>query len=321
MPMMSSVPANTPGGSAWSGGGGDGDAGTLATLCAWLYDVDQYGKSGRMRSTADSPVPIPMETVAPGETLHVAVDDGQNTHKTQKQRYLWVPKAEGMAFNPVTVGLDVRTGHWTIRNSGRTNTLRVQQYGLFAAPLPPGTAMPMTGEDVAVWIPVEPRDRRLNEKGEAFRLLILNATVPPRASGSLTKLITAPTRYLTEAKQEALVAYFGLHLSWPPLPAPHVRQQLEVEEIAAENRLEKKPSPKNWARNRHDVLAGEDGLFTAADWYPRLGGAGRSLSNHLAAFHRLVELGTITLPRVRRWATSHQVEPYVITDNQRGIKA
>jgi len=62
-------------------------------------------------------------------------------------------------------------------------------------------------------------------------------------------------------------------------------------------------------------------LFTAADWYPRLGGAGRSLSNHLAAFHRLVELGTITLPRVRRWAASHQVEPYVITDNQLGTKA
>ncbi len=273
-----------------------------------------------MRSTADSPRPIPMETVAPGQTLHVAVDDGQNTRKTEKQRYLWVPKAEGMAFNPVTIGLDVRTGYWTMRNSGRTNALRVQQYGLFAVPLRPGAAMPMTGEDVAVWIPVEPRGRGLNETGEAFRLLILNAKEPPRAAGSQTKLITVPTRYLTEAKQEALVAYFGLHLSWPPLPAPHVRQQLEVEEIAAVNQLGKKPNPKNWARNRHDVLAGEDGLFSAADWYPRLGGAGRSLSNHLAAFNRLVELGTITLPRVRRWAAAHRVEPYVIIDRQLEIR-
>jgi hypothetical protein len=38
------------------------------------------------------------------------------------------------------------------------------------------------------------------------------------------------------------------------------------------------------------VLAGKDGLFTAADWYPRLGGPGRTLSNHLAVFHRLIEL-------------------------------
>jgi hypothetical protein len=319
MPMMSSVPPSTPGASASSGGAGREGDGSPANLCAWLYDVDQYGKSSRMRSTADSPIPIPMETLAPGEILHIAVDDGRNAHKTEKQRYLWVPKAEGMASNPVTVAVD--GGTWMIRNSGHTNTLRVQQYGLAAVPLRPGTTMPMTGEDVAVWIPVAARERRPNENGEAFRMLLLNASVPPRATGSQTRLITAPTRYLTAAKQEALVAYFGLYLSWPPLPAPHVRQQQEVEELAIKNQLPKTPSPKHWARNRHDVLAGEDGLFTAADWYPRLGGAGRSLSNHLAAFHRLVELGTITLPRVRRWAASHQVEPYVITDNQLGTKA
>jgi hypothetical protein len=312
--MMSAVPQNSPGGSAQGGGGFDGGE-SYASLCAWLYDVDQYGKSSRMRATAASPQPIPMETVAPGETLHIAVDDGQNAHKTERHRYLWVPQAEGMASNPVTIGLDVRTGHWTIRNSGRTNTLRVQQYGIPAVPLPPGTAIPMTGVDVAVWIPVVPRERRPYEKGEAFRMLILNTKeAPPRVSGAQTRLITAPTRSLTTAKQEALIAYFGLYLSWPPLPAPHVRQQLEVEEIAVNNGLDKTPNPKNWARNRHDVLAGEDGLFTAADWYPRLGGAGRSLSNHLAAFYRLVELGTINLPRVRRWATSLQVEPYVLID-------
>ncbi|MGC1282852.1 MAG: hypothetical protein WA895_07955, partial [Streptosporangiaceae bacterium] len=104
-------------------------------------------------------------------------------------------------------------------------------------------------------------------------------------------------------------------LSWPPVPAPHVRQQKEVEDIAVQMRLEKYPSPEKWARNRNDVLAGKDGLFTAADWYPRLGGPGRTLSNHLAAFHRLVELRSITLRRVRRWAAEHDVEPYVIIDN------
>jgi len=136
MPMMSSVPPSTPGASASSGGAGREGDGSPANLCAWLYDVDQYGKSSRMRSTADSPIPIPMETLAPGEILHIAVDDGRNAHKTEKQRYLWVPKAEGMASNPVTVAVD--GGTWMIRNSGHTNTLRVQQYGLAAVPLRPG---------------------------------------------------------------------------------------------------------------------------------------------------------------------------------------
>jgi hypothetical protein len=36
-----------------------------------------------------------------------------------------------------------------IRNSGHTNTLRVQQYGLSAVPLAPQAAMPMCGPDVA----------------------------------------------------------------------------------------------------------------------------------------------------------------------------
>ena len=134
-----------------------------------------------------------------------------------------------------------------------------------------------------------------------------------------TKPIAAPRRYLSPSTQEALVAYFGDHLSWPPLPAPHVRQQKEVEEIAVRAGLLKYPSPQNWARNRHDVLAGKDGLFTAADWYPRLGGPGRTLGNHLAAFHRLVELRLITLCRVQRWSVEHDVEPYVIIDKQIGL--
>jgi hypothetical protein len=168
---------------------------------------------------------------------------------------------------------------------------------------------------------------RLERVGEAlanaFRLLILAAVEPLREEdeelGLRTMLITAPRRFLSPPTQEALIAYFGAHLSWPPLPAPHVRQQKEVEDIALGWELRKHPTTQNWARNRHDVLAGKDGLFTAADWYPRLGGPGRTLSNHLAAFHRLVELRSITLPRVRRWAIEHQVEPYVIIDKQLGL--
>ncbi|MFI5066322.1 MAG: hypothetical protein ACHP9Z_20415 [Streptosporangiales bacterium] len=47
--------------------------------------------------------------------------------------------------------------------------------------------------------------------------------------------------------------------------------------------------------------------------------SGRTLSNHLAAFHRLIELRSITLRRVRRWAAEHDVEPYVIIDPELGL--
>jgi len=289
-----------------------------AVLCAWLYDVDQYGTSRPTWPNARQP----MKTVPADAILYVsaAVEGGQDF---PSRRYLKAPAAEGMASEPITVSLDAQTGYWTIRNSGRTNTLRVQQYGLPAVPLRPRAAMPMAGEDVAVWIPVVPRARQARQS-EAFRLLILAGVEPlreepERAPGMETKLITAPRRFLSPPTQEALVAYFGDHLSWPPLPAPHVRQQKEVEDIALERGLRKHPTLQNWARNRHDVLAGKDGLFTAADWYPRLGGPGRTLANHLAAFHRLVELRSITLSRVRRWAVEHDVEPYVIIDKQLGL--
>jgi hypothetical protein len=62
------------------------------------------------------------------------------------------------------------------------------------------------------------------------------------------------------------------------------------------------------------VLAGRDGLFTAAAWYPRLGGSDRTIGDHLAAFYRLAELGTLTLPRIRRWVRDHEVESFVIID-------
>lgn len=287
----------------------DGGHGRPASvLRAWLYEVDQDGTSRPMNQASGRS----MKTVPAGSILHVCVEGGRDT---PRERYLKASRAEGMASEPVTVGMDTRTGYWVIRNSGRTNSLRVQPYGLFAVPLHPRTSMPMAGEDVAVWIPVVPRGPRASEKSEGFRLLILNVSELPRRQGE-TRLITVPRHHLTGNMREALIAYFGSHLSWPPLPAPHVRQQQEVEDIAVEKGLAKLPDPKRWARNRHDVLAGRDGLFTAADWYPRLGGPGRSIANHLAAFHRLVELRTITLPRVRRWAAEHEVEPYIIIDRQ-----
>ena len=293
---------NPPGRSAHAVGGA-GDSSFFGSLYAWLYDVDQDGKSRSMM-----PGNQPLLT-SPGATLRVNAAGGQNT---PSERYLKVPPATGMAQEPVTVGLDLRTGYWMIRNTGHTNTLRVQQYGLAAMPLYPGGSMTMSNEDVAVWIPVAPKEPRPNDKSEAFRLLILATKEPPhplRSGGTL--LITVPRRTLTKSQQEALIAYFGDHLSWPPLPAPHVRKQSEVADMAGRYGLAKE---QNWARNRHDVLAGRDGLFTAADWYPKLGGHDRTIGDHLAAFCRLVELRTITRARVDRWAKSHDVQPYVIFD-------
>ncbi len=287
---------------------------TQAVLRAWIYAVDQDGTSSPMWDSAGQAMKI-----VPGNcTFHVSVEGGQDT---AQERFLRAPRAEGMALEPVTIRLDPRSGFWMIRNSGRTNTLRVQQYGLAAVPLRPAAVMPMTGADVAVWIPVVPKGPRAIGKSEAFRLLILSGKELPRREAAqdgrmMTLPVSGPTPYLSPAKQEALVAYFGDYLSWPPLPVPHVRQQQEVEDIAQDSGLNKAPNPRNWARNRHDVLAGQDGLFTAADWYPRLGGPGRSIANHLAAFYRLVEVRSITLPRVRRWVAEHDVEPYVIIDGQ-----
>jgi hypothetical protein len=304
------MPSVTPqqGTGPW-GGGGAGDAGPAA-LRAWLYEVRPDGTSCLM----GPPAVRPMAAIETGGTLCVSVEGGQNT---PERKYLKAPPAEGMSSDPVTVSMDPRNGFWMIQNSGVTNTLRVQQYGLSAVPLRPQTSMPMAGQDVAVWIPVVPHGPSPG-KSESFRLLILAAGPEKQDGPGVTRLITAPRRYLSEAKQEALIAYFGDHLSWPPLPAPHVRQQAEVERIAHQYGLAKAPTPERWARNRFDVLAGRDGLFGDADWFPRLGGPDRTLANHLAAFHRLVELRTITLRRVCEWAERHDVRPYVIIDRQFG---
>ena len=303
------MPSVTPhqGTGAWGGGGGAGEAGPAA-LRAWLYEVRPDGTSCLM----GPPSVGPMAAIETGGTLCVSVEGGQNT---PERKYLKAPPAEGMSSDPVTVSMDPGNGFWMIQNSGVTNTLRVQQYGLSAVPLRPQTSMPMAGQDVAVWIPVVPHGPS-SGKSESFRLLILAAGPEKQDGPGVTRLITAPRRYLSEAKQEALIAYFGDHLSWPPLPAPHVRQQAEVEKIALQYGLTKAPSPERWARNRFDVLAGRDGLFRDADWFPRLGGPDRTLANHLAAFHRLVELRTITLRRVCEWAERHDVRPYVIIDRQ-----
>jgi hypothetical protein len=281
--------------------------GEAPALRAWLYEVRPDGTSHPM-GPAGARVNAAVDQ---GGSLHVSVEGGQNT---PARKYLKAPPAEGMSSDPVTVSMDQRTGCWMIQNSGRTNTLRVQQYGLSAVPLRPQTSMPMAGQDVAVWIPVVPHGSGPG-KSESFRLLILSGTERQEGPGA-TRLITAPRRYLSDAKQEALIAYFGDHLSWPPLPAPHVRQQAEVERIAVQYRLAKEPTPERWARNRFDVLAGRDGLFRDADWFPRLGGPDRTLANHLAAFHRLVELRTITLRRVFEWADKHDVAPYLLIDKQ-----
>lgn len=287
--------------------GRPGEDGSPAALRAWLYEVAPDGTSHLMSTSAGRS----SVAVEPGGTLYVSVEGGQNT---PTRKYLKAPPAEGMSSDPVTVSMDQRSGSWLIQNSGRTNTLRVQQYGLAAVPLRPQAAMPMAGRDAAVWIPVVPHGLA-SGKTESFRLLVLSGPEKQDGFGS-TRLITAPRRYLSDAKQEALIAYFGDHLSWPPLPAPHVRQQAEVEKIATQFRLPKAPSPERWARNRFDVLAGRDGLFRDADWFPRLGGPDRTLANHLAAFYRLVELRTITLRRVCDWAEKHDVAPYVIIDRQ-----
>jgi hypothetical protein len=305
------MPSVTPhqGTGAWGSGDGAGDA-APAALRAWLYEVRPDGTSCLM----GPPSVRPMAAIETGGTLCVSVEGGQNT---PERKYLKAPPAEGMSSDPVTVSMDPRNGFWMIQNSGVTNTLRVQQYGLSAVPLRPQTSMPMAGQDVAVWIPVVPHGPSPG-KSESFRLLILAAGPEKQDGPGVTRLITAPRRYLSEAKQEALIAYFGDHLSWPPLPAPHVRQQAEVERIAHQYGLAKAPTPERWARNRFDVLAGRDGLFGDADWFPRLGGPDRTLANHLAAFHRLVELRTITLRRVCEWAERHDVRPYVIIDRQFG---
>jgi hypothetical protein len=281
--------------------------GNAPALRAWLYEVRPDGTSHPMGSAGARAAAV----VDQAGALHVSVEGGQNT---PTRKYLKAPPAEGMSSDPVTVSMDQRTGCWMIQNSGRTNTLRVQQYGLSAVPLRPQTSMPMAGQDFAVWIPVVPHGSGPG-KSESFRLLILSGTERQEGPGA-TRLITAPRRYLSDAKQEALIAYFGDHLSWPPLPAPHVRQQAEVERIAVQFKLAKEPTPERWARNRFDVLAGRDGLFRDADWFPRLGGPDRTLANHLAAFNRLVELRTITLKRVFEWADKHDVAPYLLIDKQ-----
>ena len=110
--------------------------------------------------------------------------------------------------------------------------------------------------------------------------------------------ITSRLLFLSLSTEEAATIAYLCDAPLPgcPRPAGHPTQK-ELEDIAVQMRLAKYPSPEKWARNRH-ASSRKDGLFTAADWYPRLGGPGRTLSNHLAAVHhRLLEFLSITLRR------------------------
>jgi hypothetical protein len=305
---MMVTPHNRGGGSSRVGGGG-ASADTPDALRAWLFEVDQDGASTRMRDHRERCL---KKGIRPGAALEIGTEGGQDT---PWKKYLKLPRADGMAAQPVTVAIDEDTGFWMIRNNGSTNTLRVQQYALGAVPLHPGASIAMSGEDVAVWIPVQPTWPQVSDKGEAFRLLLLRT---PRLSWKrgATTHITGPDRGMTSAMQEALIMYFGQHLSWPPLVAPHVRREAEVRGIAVEVGLVRASELEKWARNRHDVLAGKDGLFTAADWYPQIGGPQRALANHLAAFHRLVERRTITLARAALWAKEQKVTDFISIDSE-----
>ncbi len=274
-------------------------------LHAWLYDVTLNGTS---RPTwTDRPAKVVPSTA----TLYVSVEAVSDTPAS---RHLQVPAAAGMATEPVSVSPDEDTGHWKIRNRGRTNTLRVQPYGLRAVPLRPNATMAMPGTDVAVWIPIIPSKRSPDARAESFRLLILHAPEPRRGPGPTLNITETKIRALTPEMHEAVIMFFGEYLSWPPLPTPHARKESEVKEIAERYGLPAEKAQK-WARNRNDVLAGPDGLFTqSARWYQPLGGAVRSAGNYLAAFQRFIELGAVTAPMVRRWAMNQKVEPYLIMD-------
>jgi len=305
---VTSTPQHWPESSSRAGGSG---AVPVDALRAWLYEVDQDGMSRAMKDDKDRPL---HKAVRPAATLRVSVKGG---YDSTAEKHLWAPSVEGMAVEPVTVYKDAGTGFWTIRNSGKTNTLRVQQYGLGAVPLHPGASMAMPGEDVAVWIPVKPAWPRITQKSEAFRLLILRSPRLSWIKGDTTP-VSGPRHFVTPAAWEALIMYFGQYLSWPALVMPHVRGDAEVKDLAVKAGLERDTDLVNWARNRHDVLTGRDGLFTApsAAWYPRFGGADRALGNHLAAFHRLVELGTINLTRARKSAKLYDVNDFLMIDTQ-----
>jgi hypothetical protein len=274
-------------------------------LHAWLYDVALNGIS---RPTwTDRPVKV----VPPTATLSVAIEAVSDTPAS---RHLQVPAAVGMATEPVWVCPDDDTGYWKIRNRGRTNTLRVQPYGLRAVPLRPNATTAMPGTDVAVWIPIVPSKGSPDPRAESFRLLILHAPEPRRGPGPTQNITETKIRALTSEMREAIIMFFGEYLSWPPLPTPHARKENEVKEIAERGGLSPEKAQK-WARNRNDVLAGPDGLFSqSARWYQPLGGAARSAGNYLPVFQRLIELGAVTAPMVRLWAMNQKVEPYLIMD-------
>jgi hypothetical protein len=253
--------------------------------------------------------------VPPTANLRISAEEGGDSPGDKNLR---VPVAVGMAMEPVTVSPDPDCGHWKIRNRGRTNTLRVQPYGLRAIPLRPHASMAMPGADVAVWIPVVPRGGNPDDRTETFRLLLLHAPEPLRMTGETHNITETKIRALTPKMREAVIMFFGEYLSWPPLPTPHVRQESEVNDIAqAHGLLARDKKGEHWARNRNDVISGREGMFITSEagrWYPPLGGAARSAGNYLPAFQRLIELGAVTSAMVRHWADQLGVEHYITID-------
>jgi hypothetical protein len=159
--------------------------------------------------------------------------------------------------------------------------------------------------------PNRPSMRSPDARAGSFRLLILHAPEPHRGPGPTQNITETKIRAFTPEMGEAVIMFFGEYLSWPPLPTPHVRKENEVKEIAERCGLSPEKAQK-WARNHSDVLVG---LFSqSARWYQPLGGAARSAGNYLPVFQRLIELGAVTAPMVRRWAMKQKVEPYLIMD-------
>lgn len=269
-------------------------------LRAWLYDVALNGTS---RPTwTDRPAKIVPSTA----TLYVSIEAVRDTRPVGTcrcpPRPEWPPNQSRSA--PTRTPATGRSA----TADGRTNTLRVQPYGLRSVPLRPERDDGDARTDVAVWIPIVPSKGSPDARAESFRLLILHAPELRRGPGPTLNITETRIRALTPEMREAVITFFGEYLSWPPLPTPHARKENEVKEIAERCGLSPEKAQK-WARNRNDVLAGPDGLFSqSARWYQPLGGAARSAGNYLPVFQRLIELGAVTAPMVRRWAMNQKVE-------------
>ena len=86
-----------------------------------------------------------------------------------------------------------------------------------------------------------------------------------------------------------------------PCPAP------ERDDGDARNRR-RRMDPNRPSMRSPDARAGSFRLLILHAPEPR------SAGNYLPVFQRLIELGAVTAPMVRRWAMKQKVEPYPIMD-------